>query len=419
MPPLSPRPGPFPCDDVRPDVRIVLVTGKGGVGKTTLAAATAVHAARAGRRVLVTSTDPAHSLADVFDTRLGDHPVPVAERLDALQLDGRARLEEHWHEVRDYLVALLARGSLGDLQARELVMVPGLDELFALLDLHDRVGSGDHDLVVVDCAPTAETLRLLALPEALGFYVDRLLGPGRRLARLVRPVASSVAGMPVPDDSVFAAVDRVQQRLAEVHAMLSDPARTSVRLVLTPERLVVAEGLRTATTLALFDHAIDAVLVNRVIPTDGQGSSGGSFGGGFGSWPERQREHLAAIDEAFADRPRLRVPLWDDEPIGPARLADLGAHLWVDHDPGDVLATGAGPELVPFDGGQRLTLPIPFADRDDLRLHRRGGDLHVSVGSAKRVVALPEALAHHEVVGARLRDGRLEVDLAVPAEVAS
>ncbi len=395
-----------------PSTRIVLVTGKGGVGKTTLAGATAVHAARAGRRVLLTSTDPAHSLGDLFATPLGDTPVRVAERLDALQLDGRARLEEHWQDVRDYLVAVLARGGLGDLQARELVMLPGLDELFALLDLQVRASSGEHDLVVVDCAPTAETLRLLALPEALGFYVERLLGPGRRLARLVRPVTSSVAGVPVPDDGVFDTVDRVQRRLGEVRALLADPVRTSVRLVLTPERLVVAEGLRTATTLALFGHAVDAVLVNRVLDDDGEAALGAT-------WAARQREHLATIDEAFPDRPRLRVPLWPDEPVGEDALGALGARLWADRDPATMLATPPGPAIVATDTGHRLTLPVPFASRDDLRLHRRGRDLHVTVAGVKRVVPLPDVLAAHEVTGARLRDGRLEVDLAEPAEVAS
>ncbi len=402
---------PVPSDRPRGPVdgaRIVLVTGKGGVGKTTLAGATAVHAAARGARVLVTSTDPAHSLADLFDQPLGDDLVRVGERLDALQLDGRARLEEHWHEVRDYLVELLARGGLDDLRARELVLVPGMDELFALLDLQARVRSGDHDLVVVDCAPTAETLRLLALPEALAFYVERLLGPGRHLARLVRPVARSVAGVPVPGDEVFSTVDRIQARLAEVRTLLADPDRTSVRLALTPERLVVAEGLRMATTLSLFGHGLDAVLVNRVFGEDAGGS-----------WRSRQQPHLDAIDEAFPDRPRLRVPFWDDEPIGTTALGRVGAVLYGDLDPGACLARTEGMRVERTPGGHRLVLPVPFAQRDDLRLHRRGRDLHVVVGAAKRVVALPDALARHEVVGARLRDGRLQVDLAVPAQVAS
>jgi arsenite-transporting ATPase len=198
--------------------RVVLFTGKGGVGKTTCAAASAAFAARRGARVLVTSTDPAHSLADAFDTPVGDRPTPVADGVDAQQIDAQTRLEAHWREIRDYLVQLLAWGGLGEVQAQELVLVPGFDELFALLDLQEQVRAGAYDLVVVDCAPTAETLRLLALPDALQWYAEKLVQPGRRVARAVRPLATRVGGVPVPEDGVFGAVDRLQQRLAAVHA---------------------------------------------------------------------------------------------------------------------------------------------------------------------------------------------------------
>ncbi|MBW3659246.1 MAG: ArsA family ATPase, partial [Actinobacteria bacterium] len=230
--------------------RILLFTGKGGVGKTTVAAATAARAAARGLEVLVTSTDPAHSLADAFDVPLGDGPTRVATNLQAQQIDAQARLERHWKEVRDYLVELLAWGGVGELQAEELVLLPGLDELFALIDLHRQVESGAYDLVVVDCAPTAETLRLLALPDALRWYVDRILAPGRRVARVIRPVTSRVGGIPVPEDDVFGAVERIHGELAAVHALLQDAARTSVRLVVNPERMVIAEALRTATSLS-------------------------------------------------------------------------------------------------------------------------------------------------------------------------
>lgn len=301
---------------------------------------------------------------------------------------------------------LLARGGLGDLQARELVMLPGMDELFALLDLHERVSSGDHDLVVVDCAPTAETLRLLALPEAMAFYVDRLLGPGRRLARLVRPVTQTLGGVPVPDDGVFSTVDRVQQRLAEVRALLADPARTSVRLVLVPERLVVAEGLRMATTLGLFGHGIDAVLVNRVLEDPTATTP---------DWLGHQARHLDDIAQSFPDRPRLVVPWWPEEPVGVRALGRVGARLYGDRDPASRLATVPGMRIDPWEDGHRLVLPMPFVDRDDLELHRRGADLHVVVAGAKRVIPLPDVLVDHDVVHARLEDGELVLGLAPSA----
>lgn len=393
--------------------RVVLVTGKGGVGKTTVAGATAVRIARDGARVLVTSTDPAHSLGEVFDTRLGDSAREVAPGLEALQLDGQRRLEHHWADVRDWLVEVLVAGGAGRLQAGELVMLPGMDELFSLLDVQAHVDAGRHDVVVVDCAPTAETLRLLALPEALAFYTGRLLGPGRRLARLVRPVSSSLAGVPVPDDDVFTTVDRLQARLARVQALLTDGSQTSVRLVVTPERMVIAEAMRTATTLSLLGHAIDAVVVNRVVGPQDAGSP-------LQQWRDGQRGHLNTIESGFAPWCRLQAPWQPNEPLGVVALGNFGDVLYGAADPVAHLSTVPGIHLDTDDDGVVLTIPLPFADRDDLDLHRRGRDLHVRVGGAKRVVALPTSLADHDVVAAGLRDGVLTVRLtAVPVGVAS
>ena len=382
--------------------RVVLFTGKGGVGKTTCAAATAARAAASGQRVLITSTDPAHSLGDAFDAVIGDRPTTVGPLLDAQQIDAQSRLEEHWHDIRDYLVQLLAWGGLGEVQAQELVLVPGFDELFALLDLQQQVARGAYDLVVVDCAPTAETLRLLALPDALRWYVDKLVGPGRRMARAVRPLASRVGGVPVPEDDVFGAVERLQATLAAVHDLLQDPDRSSVRLVVNPERMVVNEAMRTATSLSLFGYSVDAVIANRLLPdavTDPW----------LARWKQRHAEHLATIRDGFAPTPVLTAPLFDDELVGPQALAALGATLYGDHDPAAVLWRGEGLQVHTTGDGFLLTMPLPFASRDDLDLHRRATELHVRVGGMKRTVPLPAALRSASVRGARLADGRLEV----------
>ncbi|MFT5222615.1 MAG: arsenite-transporting ATPase, partial [Glaciecola sp.] len=280
--------------------RIVLFTGKGGVGKTTVAAATAVRAAAAGKRVLITSTDPAHSLSDAFDQPLQDGPTPIlgdvggdgTGRLLAQQIDAQARLEHHWRDVRDYLVELLAFGGVGEVQAEELVLLPGLDEIFSLIDLRKQVESGEHDLIVVDCAPTAETLRLLALPDALRWYVERMLQPGRRVAKAVRPVVNRLGGAPLPQDEVFGAVESIHADLARVHAILQDATRSTVRLVVNPERMVVAEAIRTATSLALFGYAVDAVIVNRVLPDEITDPY-------LAKWKLRHAEHLATIESSF------------------------------------------------------------------------------------------------------------------------
>lgn len=388
--------------------RVLLITGKGGVGKTTIAAATAVRAAADGHRVLLTSTDPAHSLADVLDHPLGDRPVAVAPGLEALQLDAQARLSRHWQQVREFLVALLGGSGLNEVRAEELLLLPGLDELFGLVDLRHRVASGLHDVVVVDCAPTAETLRLLALPEALGFWVDRLAGRGGRAARAALPVARAVTGLPVPDEHVRDAVDALRGDLEAVRALLTDPVTTSVRLVTAPERPVLEETVRTATTLALFGHHVDAVVVNRVLPDPG--------GTGFlADWGRRHAEHLATARTTFAPTPLLTVPYGDDEPVGAVRLAGVASACYGAQDPTTVLHHGRSLEVRPDGDGWALELAVPFAHRDDVELARRGGDLHVRVAGAHRLVPLPVRLQRCDVAGARLHDGRLTVRFADPA----
>lgn len=406
---------------------MLLFTGKGGVGKTSVAAATAVRAARRGHRVLVTSTDPAHSLADALDVPLRDGPTPVAlppaatdtgsgrvrstGRLHGQQIDAQQRLERHWNEVRSYLVDVLAAGGVGDVQAEELVLLPGLDELFALIDLRAQIVSGRYDLVVVDCAPTAETLRLLALPEALRWYVDRFLGPGRRLARVVRPFtrAAATSGVPVPDDEVFDAVGRVHADLAAVHRLLQDPDRASVRLVTAAERLVVAETERTATSLALFGYAADAVVVNRLLPETVRDPH-------LERWKARQAGHLGAIRAAFSPTPVLTAPLLDDELDGVAALGVLGDAVYGERDETAVLATDRPLEVRATGDGYRLRIAVPGVGRDGVSLHRRAGELHLKVAGVARTLTLPAALRRLEVRGARVDDGVLEVRFA-PAEV--
>ncbi|MBW3662122.1 MAG: ArsA family ATPase [Actinobacteria bacterium] len=393
-------------------MRIQLFTGKGGVGKTSVAAATAVRAADRGLRTLVTSTDPAHSLADAFDVVLGDRPTPVATRLDAQQIDAQTRLEQHWRDVRDYLVELLSWGGIGDVQAEELVLLPGLDEIFSLIDLRRHAESGDYDLVVVDCAPTAETLRLLALPDALRWYVDRMLQPSRRLARAVRPLASRVTAMPLPEDGVFSVAERVHEDLADVHALLQDSTVATVRLVVNAERMVIAEALRTATSLSLFGYATDAVVVNRLFPDDVTDPY-------LQRWKDVQAEHLTTVRSSFEPTPVLTAPLFADELIGVGALRALGDAVYGDRDEASILQRSNPMELERRDGGYLLRLRLPFAGREDVDLYRRGHDLYVKVAGSKRTVPLPSTLHRCEVSGARLTDGVLEVRFAVPATTVS
>jgi arsenite-transporting ATPase len=267
-------------------MRVLLFTGKGGVGKTTVAAATAARAARAGHRTLILSTDPAHSLADSFEVPIGSEPTRIAENLWAQQVDAQERLEDNWREIQDYMVQLMNWAGTDTIQAEELTVIPGLDEIFALIDVKTHVESGTYDMLVVDCAPTAETLRLLSLPEIMNWYIERIFPVERRIVKTVRPLVSKVTTLPIAGDRVFDAVERLHRNLDAVKRILTDEAVSSVRLVLNPEKMVIAEARRTYTYLGLFGYRVDAVVVNRVLPPDVTDPY-------FGKWKDIQAEHLA------------------------------------------------------------------------------------------------------------------------------
>lgn len=382
--------------------RVLIHTGKGGVGKTTAAAATAVRLARAGHRTLVMSTDVAHSLGDVLDRQVGDRPTAVMPGLDAEQLQTQHRLRSGWQEIGDYLQALLSYGGADPLEAAELAVLPGLDELFALLDLDVHAHSGRYDVVVVDCAPTAETLRLLSLPEVLGWYIERLLPVQRRVARALRPTVGRVTSMPLPRDGVFRAVGALYDRLQAVRGLLLDPARTSVRLVVTPDRVVLAEARRMLTSLGLFGHPVDAVLVNRVVPEDVTDPL-------FVDWRARQQRVASELAATVGEVPQLQLGLTKREPVGVANLCDLADELYGTIDPAAVLYEGPRPEVVATGDGHVLRLPLPASAPDDVTLLQRADELHVSVGGYTRTVALPTALRARQVTSATVSDGWLSI----------
>jgi arsenite-transporting ATPase len=391
-------------------VRILLFTGKGGVGKTTVAAATATRAARRGHRTMVMSTDPAHSLADSLDFELGSEPTQVSDNLWAEQIDSQARLEANWRAIQDYVVSLLNWGGADVIEAEELSVVPGLDELFSLIDINRYHEQGRYDLLVVDCAPTAETLRLLSLPDALSWYIDRLFPSSRRIATVARPLLGRFANLPpIASDAVFSAVERLYRNLERVRALLAEPESSTVRLVVNPEKMVVAEARRTYTYLSLFGYRVDAVVVNRLLPDDVTDPY-------FGKWKEIQADHFRTITESFAPLPILTCRLFDNEMVGLRRLDEVAAAVYGERDPAAVLAHAKPMRVTKEEGGgYALRLDLPFTEHGDLDVLRKGEELYVRVGSFKRNVLLPQALQSLEVVAATLRAGTLVVQFA-PAE---
>jgi len=386
-------------------VRILLFTGKGGVGKTTTAAATALRCADAGLRTVVLSTDPAHSLADAFDRELGDVALEIAPNLWGQQLDTQARMEDTWAEIQAWLLQVFEWAGVAAIEAEELSVIPGLDEVFSLSDIKAYADSGEWDVVVVDCAPTAETLRLLSLPEILRWYMDRVFPMSRKVNKVVSPLLGRVAGLPVPGDDVFGSASRFYDRLDGVRELLCDTERTSVRLVVNPERLVVAEARRTYTYLSLFGYRVDAVVANRLLPdavTDPW----------FTEWRARHAEHLASIEEGFAPLPILRAELASAEVVGPEALRRFGEGLYAEVDPAAVLHPGEPMQVLRKGTGYELVLDLPFAEKDDLELGRRDDELLIRVGSHRRAMLLPDSLRRRPVRAASLREGKLRVTFA-------
>ncbi len=383
-------------------MRVLLITGKGGVGKTTVSAATAVHASDLGHRTLVMSTDPAHSLADAFQLEFGDHPTRVTPELAAQQINSQQRMEESWGDVRDALTDLFDWSGLKGIEAEELTVFPGMEEIFSLVSVRDHVRSGEYDLIVVDCAPTAETLRLLSLPEVLSWYMEKMFPIGRRVAKVVRPVLSKVTTMPVADDKVFEAVARFYERLDGIREILSDPDVTSARLVLNPEKMVIEEARRTYTYLGLFGYAVDAAIVNRVLPatvTDVY----------FERWHEIQKTHLATVEEGFADVAIQHLRLFDEEMVGIERLRTVGRELFGEKDPTMRLSEGR-----PFrveDVGEEVVfiVSVPFAERGDVDVMRHGNELILTVGPYRRSIILPDSLGRRHVRRAQLVEGELRI----------
>jgi arsenite/tail-anchored protein-transporting ATPase len=383
------------------DARVLLFTGKGGVGKTTAAAATALRCADAGLQTLVLSTDPAHSLADALDVELGPLVAPVADGLWGQQLDAQDRMEDSWAGIQRYLVEVFRWAGIDTLEAEELSVVPGMDEVFALADIREHADA-DWDVVVVDCAPTAETIRLLSLPDVLARYMERVFPVGRQVNRVVSPVMSRLTTLPVADDDLFAATRRFYDRLAGVREILTDGTRTSVRLVVNPERLVVAEAKRTHTYLALFGYHVDAVIANRILPDHVADPW-------FARWKALHAQHLSAIDEDFAPVPVLRLPLQPAEPVGPEALRKVADALYGDEDPTARFGRSEPMRVRRRGAATVLEIDLPFIERGELELGRRNGELLVRVGAYRRALQLPDSLCRRSVAGARLHEGRLLV----------
>ncbi|MDY6796331.1 MAG: ArsA family ATPase [Actinomycetota bacterium] len=396
-------------------MRIILYTGKGGVGKTSIAAATALRIAEMGYSTLVISTDAAHSLADSLDMELEHHPVEIIENLWGQEINVLKEMEENWVVIQKYVEEVFAWGGIEEILVDELMSYPGTDELFSLLEIKKHHDRGNFEVIVVDCAPTGETLRMLSFPDIARWWMERLFPLGRKATNLARPLMKAinkfpvtqdmkaVAGIPMPEENLYNSIESFFNRMEKLHMILSDPKTSSIRLVLNPEKMVIKEAQRTYTYLNLFGFCCDAVVANRLIPEEVHDDY-------FKEWKHIQELYGKEVEEEFYPLPILKLPLFDREIVGLDMLKRTAEKVFGDTDPSRILFKGETQKVVKKGKGYEMTIPLPMVEKKDVDLLQRDFELIVKVGNYKRDIILPRVLAGMRASGARFQDERLILD---------
>jgi arsenite-transporting ATPase len=386
-------------------MRLILYLGKGGVGKTTLAAATAARAAQLGQRALVVSTDLAHSLADALDRPLTAEPSQVSERLWAQEVNVLDEVRAHWGKLQEYVGNILKSQGMSDVAAEEMALIPGMDEIVALLTIHRQAREGAFDVVVIDAAPTGETVRLLSMPDTFIWYANRAAGWKGAAFNAAKPLLRSF----LPGVNVLEALEKLNAQVTMLRSVLTDPDTSSYRLVVTPEKMVIKEALRAETYLALFGYPMDGVLCNRVLPAPGHGGYHEPL---LRDMAAQQAVYRQQIHTTFAPLPVWDAPYHSREIIGAEALAALGAEIWGTQDPTRVFYRGSVQELSKYGDAYVLRLPLPHVELGKVVMTKKGDQLIVEIGNFKRDIALPTVLAALEATVARMVNGALEVTFA-------
>jgi arsenite-transporting ATPase len=393
-------------------MRILLFSGKGGVGKTSLAAATGLELSRLGYRTLVMSVDPAHSLADAFDLettlfhgKAGD-PYAIDEKLAIHEVNIQKEIKRHWREISSYVISVLRTTGINDVEAEELAILPGMEELSALMYVNQFRREDRYDVIVLDCAPTAESMRFVSMPTTLDWYMKHIFPFQRSLLKAVRPLANRVSPVELPTDSYFANVKDLFGRLDGIGDLLEDPKTTSVRLVTNPERMVLRETQRAFVYFSLHGLAVDGVIVNRVLPAEVTDQY-------FQEWRVSQGRILEEIDRYFAPVPVKRVPLFTHEVLGRERLEELARSLYDGkEDPAAVTRTEAPYTFTKSaDGRYEVRLQLPFAAKGEIGLFKKGDELVVEIGTLRRHIGLPTSMASLSPGRAKLENKILTVEM--------
>jgi len=387
-------------------MRVIVHTGKGGVGKTSISAATALRCAEMGLKTIVISTDTAHSLADSLEAEIGPEPIEIHPNLWAQEVDARYSMDKYWGKVQKYMTALFSRKGVEDVVAEEVTILPGLEEGAHLLWINQYFKEGEFDVLVVDAAPTAETLRLLSLPDVTRWWFNRLLTITRGAAKILRPIGRVLGrnNDSMPDEDAWDQVNSLFETLDSVRDLLANPEVASMRLVINPEHMVIKETQRTYTYLNLYGYATDAIICNRIIPDEVTDPY-------FAMWKDKQKENIEFIGEAFGELPLMKVPLFGGEVSGLDTLRQLAHTLYGDQNPAERMFHGTTHSIINDEetGEYILKVPLGFADKDDLDLYRKRDEITLRVGPYRRNIVLPYALWDLEIANARFEDKSLYI----------
>lgn len=383
-------------------MRILLYTGKGGVGKTSVAAATALRSAQSGRKTLVVSTDPAHSLGDSLDVRLSNEPMLICDNLWAQEIDTIHEVEKSWGKVQKYLTTLLTAKAVKDITTEELTVFPGMEDLLSLLRILQYYKEKTFDVIIIDCAPTGETLALLSFPELLRWWMEKLFPVKRKAVKLVKPIVEPLLGVPMPSDGVMSELENIYNQLDEMRQILSDREITSIRVVVNLEKMVIKEAQRSFTYLNIYDYNVDAIVINKVFPqqiTDDY----------FRGWKEVQAKYKEMVLESFSPVPVYEAPLFEREVVGLEMLSRMAEATFSDGDPTRIQYSVRTQQVIKEDNVYTLSIYMPFAEKQELALNQKGEELIIRAGNVKRSITLPRTLLNLSIQGAKFEADALKI----------
>jgi len=383
-------------------MRIILYTGKGGVGKTSISAATGVRSAELGYRTLILSTDTAHSLSDSFNKRIGKNHVKLIDRLYAQEIDVNNELVQNWGKIQDFVVKFLKKQGFEDFMAQEFSIFPGMEELFSLLVLQKYQEEASFDVAIIDCAPTGSTIRMLSFPDIIQWYMERFFHIERKIVKAVRPVAERIAKFPLPTDDVYSSVEELYLKVHEIKEILTGSESSTIRLVCNPEKMVIKESQRVYTYLNLFGFLVDGVVMNRIIPNEVRDSY-------FGQWKKSQKRYLEEANDSFQPIPIFHCSLFNREIVGVKLLAEMARDIFGEEDPTRVFFREKPMVIENRNGDYVLSLRLPFTEKKELDMWVKGDELILTIGNIKRNIFLPRSLSSLKVRGAKFEDDRLIV----------